>query len=373
MTTPTTQRVSAYLIYIGTYTEPQNVPGAHSQGIYVFRMEAADGTLTRVGVAACDRNPSFVTVHPNGRWLYAVHEVEHFDGQSGGGISAFALDPQTGLPQPLNQQLSRGSIPCHINIDGSGRYALAANFVGGSVTMLPLNDDGSLQPASDVVLHRELDTGAPAEARSHAHQVFLDPSQRWAYSPDLGLDRVIVYEPDATAGKLRPHATRALRTAKGAGPRHMDFHPNGRYAYLINELNGTLMALAFNPADGSFTELQTVSTLPEGYSGTVSCADVHVHPSGKWVYGSNRGHDSLVVFAIDPATGRLTLVGHTPTGGRTPRNFALDPTGTFLLAANQDSSTIVTFRIDPASGTLTPTGQVTEVPAPVCIKFHQLS
>lgn len=360
----------AYLVYIGTYTEPQNVPGAHSQGIYVYRMDAASGTLTPVGVAPCDRNPSFVAVHPNGRWLYAVHEVETFDGAPGGGVSAFALDPQTGLPQPLNQQLSRGSIPCHVNFDGSGRYALAANYVSGSVAMLPLDDDGRLQPASDVVAHRDLEMGVPADKTAHAHMVYLAPGQRWVYSPDLGLDRVIVYEPDAQTGRLRPHADRALRTAHGAGPRHLDFHPNGRWAYLINELNGTLSALAYDKVDGGLRELQTVSTLPAGYTGPVSCGDVHVHPNGRFVYGSNRGHDSLVIFAIDPEQGTLSLVGHEPTQGRTPRNFALDPAGRFLLAANQDSSTIVTFRVDAETGRLTPTGQTIEVPAPVCIQFH---
>jgi 6-phosphogluconolactonase len=372
MTLPSAPRDSSYLVYIGTYTEPQNVPGANSQGIYVYRMEAASGALTKVGVAPCGKNPSFVTVHPNGRWLLAVHEVDAFDGQPGGGVSAFALDPSTGVPTLLNSQLSRGGIPCHVNVDSSGRYALLANFVGGSVTMLPIGDDGRLGPASDVVAHRDLDTGAPADKRSHAHQVFVDPSGRWALAPDLGLDRVMVYEPNTQTGKLQPHADRALKAAPGAGPRHIDFHPNGRLAYLIDELNGTLMALAFDPADGRLRELETVSTLPDGYQGTPSCADVHVHPSGRFVYGSNRGHDSLVIFAIDPADGRLSLVGHEPTQGRTPRNFALDPSGTFLLAANQDSSTIVTFRIDPATGRLTPTGQITDVPAPVCLKFHRL-
>jgi 6-phosphogluconolactonase len=373
MTDSSAQRASAYLVYIGTYTEPHNVPGAHSQGIYVYQMDPASGALTYVSVAPCGKNPSFVTLHPNGRWLYAVHEVDEFDGRPGGGVSAFALDPATGVPEPLNRQLSQGGIPCHVTVDASGRHVLVANFVGGSVTMLPLNADGSLQPASDTVSHRGLDTGAPPEKRSHAHQVRLDPAGRWAFSPDLGLDRVIVYQPDAEAGQLRPQPAWSLKVQPGAGPRHMDFHPNGRFAYLINELNGTLMALAFDGATGSLRELQTVSTLPEGYQGVTSCADIHVHPSGKFVYGSNRGHDSIVIFAIDPDSGRLTLVGHEPTQGRTPRNFALDPTGAFLLAANQDTSTVVTFRIDPATGRLTPTGQVTDVPAPVCLQFHHLS
>lgn len=360
---------TAYLVYVGTYTELASVPGAPSQGIYVFRFDPAAGSLTYVDVVASGKNPSFVTVHPTGRFLYAVHEVDTFDSQPGGGVSAYALDPETGQPAPLNRQLSQGAIPCHVNTDAAGQYVFLANYVGGSVGMLPVDADGSLQPASDVDPHRDPD--AP-DKKSHAHQIIFDPSGRWAFSPDLGLDQVVVYRPDAEKGKLMPQPALAARTAPGAGPRHMDFHPNGRYAYLINELNGTLTAFAFDPATGVLSELQTVSTLPAGYNGTISCADVHVAPSGRFVYGSNRGHDSLVIFAIDPASGRLTLIGHVSTQGKTPRNFALDPTGRYLLAANQDSSSIVTFQIDPDSGELTPTGQVTAVPAPVCLKFHQL-
>lgn len=372
MTKLTATRDASYLIYVGTYTEPHNAPGAKSQGIYVYRLDLADGTLTYVGVAPSGKNPSFVTVHPTGRYLYAVHEVEQFDGQPGGGVSAYALDPETGVPAPLNRQLSQGSIPCHVSTDASGQHVLVANYVGGCVSMLPLEADGSLAPASDVAPHRHLDPNSPPDKRSHAHQIIFDRSQRWAFSPDLGLDQVMVYQPDSATGKLRPRRERSVKVTAGAGPRHMDFHPGGRFAYLINELNGTMLAFAFDPAEGALRELQTVSTLPEGYSGTISCADIHVAPSGKFVYGSNRGHDSLVIFAIDQASGRLSYVGHEPTQGRTPRNFAIDPTGAYLLAANQDTSTIVTFRIDPETGKLAPTGQVTDVPAPVCIKFHRL-
>lgn len=368
MTASPAPRDSSYLLYIGTYTE---LPAVRSEGIYVYRMDAASGALAPVGVAACGKNPSFVAIHPNGHWLFAVHEVDAFEGQPGGGVSAFALDPATGVPTLLNSQLSRGGIPCHVTVDASGRWLLLANYVGGSVTMLPIGDDGRLGPVGDVVDHRALDTGAPPDKRAHAHMTYVAPGGRWALAPDLGLDRVMVYEPDAQAGKLRPHPDRALHAAPGAGPRHLDFHPNGRLAYLINELNGTLMALAFDPADGRLRELQTLSTLPDGYAGTISCADVHVHPSGRYVYGSNRGNDSIVIYAIDPGDGRLCLVGHEPTQGRTPRNFALDPSGTFLLAANQDSNTVVSFRIDRETGRLTATGQIVDVPAPVCLKFHR--
>jgi 6-phosphogluconolactonase len=367
MTNPAASQDDSYLVYVGTYTELHTVPGAPSQGIYVYSFDPRDGALTIVGAAAASPNPSFLTIHPTGRYLYAVHEVDTFDGQPGGGVSAFALDPATGVPAPLNRQLSEGAIPCHVNTDAAGQYVFLANYVGGSVTMLPVEADGCLLPASDVDQHR--DRGAPNK-QPHAHQIIFDPSQRWAFSPDLGLDRVIVYRPDAEKGKLVPQPGLGAKTAPGAGPRHMAFHPLGRFAYVINELNGTLSAFTFEPATGVLSELQTVSTLPEGYDGPRSCADLHVSASGQFLYGSNRGHDSLVIFAIDQVTGRLELVGHEPTQGKTPRNFALDPTGGYLLVANQDSSTIVTFRVDPRTGKLTPTGQVTEVPAPVCIQFH---
>ena len=366
MTQPTATPADSYLVYIGTYTE---LPGAPSKGIYVYRFDPGTGELTYVDVAEGNKNPSFVTVHPTGRYLYAVHEVETFDGQPGGGVSAYALNPETGVPAPLNRQLSQGAIPCHVNTDASGQYVFLANYVGGSVGMLPVDADGSLQPASDVAPHR--DPAAP-DKKPHAHQIIFDPSGRWAFSPDLGLDRIMVYRPDAEQGKLMPQPGLSAELEPGAGPRHMAFHPMGRFAFVINELNGTLTAFAFEPTTGVLTEVQTVSTLPEGYDGPRSCADLHVSASGRFLYGSNRGHDSLVIFAIDQVTGQLELVGHESTQGKTPRNFALDPTGGYLLAANQDSSTIVTFRVDARTGKLTPTGQVTEVPAPVCIKFHHL-
>ena len=352
---------SAYIIYVGTYTNSLGPAGRKSEGIYIYRMDVETGQLTYDSVVGDLVQPSFLAVHPNGQYLYAVNEIAE-----PGGISAFAVDPQSGRLTFLNQQLSHGNATCHLTVNATGKFVLAASFGSGNVVVLPLADDGRLLPATDVVQHQ-------AEAKAaHAHMIIQDPSGRLALVPDLGLDRVMVYELDTAHGKLRPHSTPYIPVQAGAGPRHLGFHPSGKFAYLINELDATISAFAYDSAEGHFQALQTVSTLPDDYQGNQWCADIHVAPSGRFVYGSNRGHDSLVTFAIDPDTGRLTLVGHTPTQGRTPRNFAIDPRGRFAVVANQDSDNLVVFQIDPDTGQLSPTGEVAEVPAPVCVKFHLL-
>lgn len=361
-------RDSAFLVYVGTYTETVSASGQKSDGIYLFRMEPDTAALTLVDVTSGDANPSFLALHPNGRFLYAAHEVGQFDGQPGGGVSAFARQPQTGQLTLLNHQSSGGGHPCHVSVDALGQHLLVANFTGGNVAVLPIDPDGKLRPATDVVSHHPSDSEAPPTKTPHAHSITLDPTNRYAIAADLGLDQLLVYRFDPAQSRLRPHSRVKVRA--GAGPRHLAFHPGGRYAYLINELDATLTAYAFEATDGSLRELQTAPTLPAGDPSRKQCADVHVAPSGKFVYGSNRGHDSLVIYAIDQASGRLTYVGHESTRGQTPRNFAIDPGGNFLLVANQDSNTIVTFRIDPQTGQLSPTGPEIEVPAPVCLKIQ---
>ncbi len=365
---PSTAPASAYLVFIGTYTHLLGRLGRHSEGIYAYRMDALTGELTPVGVTSGIQRPSFLALHPNGRLLYAVSEM----GDHSGGLSAFALDPATGVLTFLNRQSSHGAASCHLSVDSTGRFVFAASYSSGNIVVLPLEDDGRLQPASQVVEHV-----GPGETPEHhttarAHMIIQDPTHRFVLVPDLGLDRLMVYAFDAATGALSPHDPPYVSVKPGAGPRHIDFDPSGRYAYLINELDGTLGAFAYDASAGRFEHLHTLSTLPEGYSGPISCADVHVAPSGRFVYGSNRGHDSLVCFAIDPATGRMTPAGHTPTGGQTPRNFGLDPAGRFAVVAHQDSDSLVVFSIDPDTGALTPTGQVVDVPAPVCVKFLAL-
>jgi 6-phosphogluconolactonase len=345
------------LVFIGTYTR-----GA-SEAIYVCRMDPATGALEQVATASGIANPSFLALHPHSPRLYAVHEGGE------GSVSAFAVEPESGQLTHLNQQPSGGAGPCHLTVDQTGRFVLVANYGSGSAAVLPIEDDGRLASPSHVVQHEGSSVHPQRQEGPHAHSVTIDPSNRFVFVADLGLDKVMVYELGLDAGKLAPSEVGSVGVAPGAGPRHFDFHPSGRYAYLINELGNTIVAYRYDGASGALAELQTVPTLPADFEGRSTCADVHVAPSGHFVYGSNRGHDSIVIYAIDAETGRLTYVGHEPTGGQTPRNFGIDPTGTLLLAANQNSDTIVAFRVDTDSGRLSPTGATATVPAPVCVKF----
>jgi 6-phosphogluconolactonase len=346
------------LLFVGTYT----VRG--SEGIYAFRMDPGTGDLEPVGRPAAVENPSFLAADPTGRFLYAVQE----NGPEGG-VAAFRINHGTGELAPINSQLSHGSAPCHLSVDQTGRFVVAANYSSGSVTVLPVGEAGELREASCVIQHAGQGVDPERQEGPHAHSATIGPDNQRVFVADLGLDKVFVYRLDLATGELHPNEMPWLDIHPGAGPRHMAFHPSGRLAFVINELDNTLVALGHDPDTGALTELQTVPTLPADFTGTSFCADVHVHPSGRFVYGSNRGHDSLAIFGVEAATGRLALVGHEPTGGRNPRNFALAPGGEFLLAANQDTDDIVTFRLDGETGRLSPTGHVTRVPAPVCLCF----
>lgn len=351
-------------VYVGTYTRP----GGRAEGIYVYRMDPTSGDLTPAHTVPDVVNPSFLTLDPHHRYLYAVNEVPELDGQKTGAVSAFAVNQQSGGLTFLNRQASGGTGPCHLSVEQTARYVLVANYDGGSVAMLPILGDGRLGPASCVIQHTGSSVNPQRQREAHAHSITVDPTSRYAIVADLGMDQVLVYRLDLEGGRLIPNDPPGVRVEPGAGPRHFAFHPDGRYGYLINELGSTMTAFAYDSSRGTLQPLQTLSTLPADFQGTNYCADVHVHPSGRFVYGSNRGHDSIVVYRIDESTGRLSLIGHTATGGRTPRNFALEPSGRFLFAANQNSDTIVTFRIDSTTGQLTPTGQITEVPTPVCVQ-----
>jgi len=350
-------------VYVGTYTQGK------SQGIYRFSMDLSSGKLTPAGVVKVGDSPSFLAIHPNHRFLYAVNEVGNFGGQKSGGVSAFAIDAKSGDLTLLNQQPSRGDGPCHLAIDKDGKCVVVANYGGGSVAALPVQADGRLQPATAFIQHQGASANPRRQEGPHAHCILLDDGHRLAFAADLGLDKVLIYRFDAAKGTLTPHDPPAASVAAGSGPRHIVLHPNGRYAYVINELSSTVTAFRYDGRKGSMETLQTLSTLPQGFSGNNSTAEIAVHPSGKYVYGSNRGHDSIVIYTVDEGPGRLTLVGHQPTEGKTPRNFAIDPTGAYLLAANQDSDSIVVFRIDAKTGQLQPTGQKLEVPMPVCVEM----
>ena len=346
-------------VYVGTYTD------GTSRGIYRLTFDTATGTMTEPVLAVETKNPSFLALHPNGRFLYAVGEIWSFEGQKTGAVSGFAIDPKTGDLALLNQQASGGAGPCHLVVDKTGRNVLVANYGGGNVAVLPIDADGRLKPASSVRAHEGSGPNTGRQEKPHAHGIYLDAAERFALSPDLGADRVFVYRFDAAKGTLEPHGAAPLDP--GAGPRHLAFHPSGKYLYTINELLSTVSAFAYDAAKGALAPLQTVSALPAGFSGTSWTAEVAVSPDGRFVYGSNRGDDSLAVFAVDRATGRLTPAGHAPVGGKNPRHFTIDPSGRFILAGHQGSGTIAVLRLDPATGLPALVGSPVKVDKPVCL------
>ncbi len=347
-------------VYVGTYTE---APQGAGEGIYVCRFDPGSGALMPVQTVRGGANPSFLAVDAAGRHLYAV--VEGDEGQ----VAAFARDPQSGELRELNCQPSEGAAPCYVSLDPSGRYALVANYTSGTVAVLPIDPDGRLRPATDVVRHEGSGANPERQDGPHAHMIAPTPEGRAILATDLGTDTVWVYRLDAGAGRLVAHGQ--ARARAGAGPRHFAFAPDGRTVYVLNELDSTLTAYAYDAEAGTLTPRQTVPALPEGFAGENTCAQVVVAPDGRFVYGSNRGHDSIAVWAVDGESGALRVAGHTASGGENPRNIALDPTGAWLLAANQGSGTVVSFRRDPESGALTPAGPVAEIPAPVVVVFGE--
>ncbi len=332
-------------------------------------MDPATGTLTQLSQAGGPPNPSYLALDPSGRYLLAVSEWGQYALQPGIGISSYSINKATGALALINSQPVGGESPAYVSIDPAGKWVLVANYMGGSVTVLPLGEDGKLGEHTALIKHQGSGPNKDRQEAPHAHSAILAPGSNLAMVADLGIDKVMLYDLDPAKGALVPHAVPALELDPGSGPRHMSFSPDGRTLYVVNELSSSLSSYQFDAASGTFQDLQSVSLLPAGFTGKNTSADIHITPSGKFLYASNRGHDSLAIFAIEKTTGKLTLVGHQPTQGKTPRNFAIDPTGAFLLAANQDSNAIVSFRIDPATGALTPTGQVTKLTMPVCIKF----
>ena len=351
------------LAYVGTYTRGER------GGIYAYRMDPFSGALEFASKATGADNSSFLAVDPQQRCLYAVNEAKEFSGKPTGAVSAFSIDPDTGKLTFLNKKPSHGADPCHLNVDKTGRYVLVANYSGGSLCVLGIQNDGQLGDATDFVQHYGSSVNPQRQNGPHVHSITLDSANRYAFAPDLGLDKIMIYRFDSAKGKLKPNDEPWVQTRPGAGPRHFAFHPDGRWAYLVNEIDSTLVPFAYDEVRGTLRELQTVPALPEDFVGTSYSADVHVAPSGKFVYASNRGHDSIVVYSIDENTGKLTYVCHEPTLGKTPRNFAIDPTGRFLLVANQDSDTIITFRINEQTGRLTLAHQLSGVPRPACLKI----
>jgi 6-phosphogluconolactonase len=343
------------LVYVGTYT------GRGSEGVYLYRLDSATGALTHVSTTTGLENPSFLALGSQGRYLYAVREG------GAGAVVALSRDRTTGALTVLNEQPSQGQGPCHLALDRTGRFLFVANYGSGSAGVLPIAEDGSLQPAASVVQHEGSSVNRSRQRGPHAHCVVPDATNRYLLVADLGIDKVMVYRFDDKTGKLSPNDPPFARCEPGSGPRHLAFHPSGKYVYVIEEMSSTIEVFAWDAPTGGLRPLQRISTLPEDFKGASTCAEIEVHPSGRFLYGSNRGHNSIACFAIDDATGKLTLVGHEPTQGKNPRHFAIDPSGTLLLAANQDSDSVVSFRINQETGVLAPTGQTCRVPTPVCL------
>lgn len=341
------------LAYFGTYT------GAKSQGIYVAEFDSATGKLGEPQLAAKTVSPSFLALHPSGKFLYACNETDNFEGKKSGALTAFAINADGSLKE-LNQKTSSGAAPCHLVVDKAGKHVLDANYTGGNVCVYALKENGELGEQTALIQHMG--------PRTHAHSINLDAANRFAFAADLGLDKVLVYKFDTAKGTLTPHDPPAGICPKGGGPRHFAFHPAGKYAYVCEETSSAVTAFAYDAAKGTLTEIHTVSTLPTKVEGN-STAEVQVHPSGKFVYVSNRGHNSIAIFQVDQATGKVTPAGHQGKDIKVPRNFGIDPTGAWMVVCSQDGHQVGVFKIDQTSGALEPTENKIAVGAPVCVKF----
>jgi 6-phosphogluconolactonase len=376
-----------YLLFVGTYTDADG-KASGSKGIYSYHFDEPSGKLVSLGVAAETTNPSFLAVAPGGKFLYAVNEVRDYENAASGGVTAFAIDRKTGKLAQLNEVASRGSDPCYISFDRSEKFALVANYTGGDVAVLPLLADGRIAEASSVVN----DTGilGPKKDRQdapHAHWIEASAQNRFAYVADLALDRVLIYKFDANKGTLSAGNPPSSGTSKGGdsdkkeffsailapgtGPRHIAFSRDGNFMYVLGELDSTVTMFA-NDSKETFRPMQKISALPAGFSGKNDAAEIAIHPSGKFLYTSNRGDDSIAVFTIDRTSGKLTFTQRLPSGGKAPRSFTIDPQGAHLLVANQDSGNIVEFGIDHSTGKLTAVGEIAKVPSPVCLVFLAL-
>jgi 6-phosphogluconolactonase len=340
--------------------------GSGRANIDSFHLDLASGTLTRIAQAARIAHPSFFAIAPNHRFLYSITEGHD---ESDSSVTAFSIDAVGGKLTPLNSQPAGGAGPCHIEIDASGKNALVANYGSGSVAVFPVSGIGGLSPMSAFIQDHGSSVNPDRQTGPHAHCIVTDPANRFALVCDLGLDKVLVFKFDSANGSLQPDEPAFVATKPGAGPRHLAFHPNGRWVYVSDEMGSTLTAYAYDAAAGVLREIQSESTLPRDFNGNNTDAEVAVHPSGKFVCCSNRGDDSIAVFGCDAETGRLTFVERVPTGGKTPRQFQIDPTGAWLLAGNQDSNTVVVFRIDTTTGHLQPAGDAVHTDNPMCIQF----
>ncbi|GCE23859.1 lactonase family protein [Dictyobacter kobayashii] len=349
--------MSHTIVYIGSYAERS------AQSIYIYTLDGETGKLAYVHSTGGVLNPSFLTVNADQTRLYAVSETT----QQPGSVVSYVLDAHKGQLTPINEQSTNGGAPCHIAIADKGNFLVLPNYIGGSICLYPIQPDGSIGNRAYEVQHHGSSINPDRQDTPHPHSTNVDPSGKFIFVPDLGLDKIVTYEIDREAKQLILQGETAVKP--GSGPRHFVFHPQHNYAYVINEISSTIIAFTYDPELQTLAAIQTVGTLPADYQGVNTAAEVLIHPSGQFLYGSNRGHDSIVVFALNPTTGQLTYVEHVSTQGKGPRNFALTPDGAMLLVANQDSSNIVSYRIDQQTGKLTATGESLEIPHPVCLKI----
>ncbi len=354
-----------FFLYIGAYTEGEE------EGIYVYEFDATNGELKYLSTAKGVVNPSYLAIHPKKNLLIAVNEVGDYEGKKSGSVSSFAINPNGSL-RPLNKVASGGADPCYVSIDKSAGWALVANYSGGNISIFPIAKDGTLKPYSDLKQHHGSENVNDRQSKPHAHALVLSPKGDFALAVDLGIDKVKSYKIDKNNGKLNNIEASDLKLAQGAGPRHLAFHPNKKLAFVISELNSTITSCTYDAKSGKLSSVMTVNALPEDFSGESYCADIHVSPDGKFLYGSNRGHNSIVIYKIDQKTGELTYVEHHSVNGDWPRNFTIDPTGRFLLVANQKSNNVVVFKLDAETGKLRANGVEIEISKPVCLKMLQI-
>lgn len=347
---------SDFHLLVGTYTTGK------SEGIYVYKFNVKTGEFAQENIAKGLKNPGFLTISPDAKYVYSVGEIE-----GGGAVYSFDFDKKTGILTQLNTQSARGDNPCHLSIDKTGKWVIVGNYSSGSLSVLPVEADGSLGKATQTIQHQGRGPNESRQENPHVHSINIAPNNVDVFVPDLGIDKIMTYSLAAKTGKLSDGNPAFTKVKDGSGPRHFTIHPNGKFAYVIQELSGEVTA--FDYKNGALTAIQSISTLPKDHTGAFSCADIHISPDGKFLYGSNRTIDNLVIYGIDQKTGKLTYVAHQSVMGKKPRNFMIDPTGNFVLVANQDSDNIVIFKRDMMRGTLTPTGKEIAVPNPVCLKM----
>ncbi|MDZ7900329.1 MAG: lactonase family protein [Arcicella sp.] len=345
-----------FYLLVGTYTSGK------SEGIYTFKFNVKTGEFTPKSIAKNIKNPSFLAISPDSKYVYSAGETD-----KEGSVHSFEFDKKTGILTPLTTQSAHGNYPCYVAIDKTGKWVICGNYGAGNLSVFPVETDGSLGKATQTIQHEGKSINPGNQESPHVHSINIASNNVDVFVADLGMDKIVTYSLDAKTGKLSSGNPPFTKIKNGSGPRHFEFHPNGKFAYCIQEISGEVVAFEYKK--GALNTIQTISTKPADLKGDLNCADLHISPDGKFLYGSNRVHDSLVIYAVDAKTGKLTYVAHQSVLGKKPRNFVIAPSGNFVLVANQDSDNVVIFKRDIMKGTLTPTGKEIAVPNPVCLKM----